>query len=317
MPVIFGKAPGKIILFGEHAVVYGQPAIAIPVARVNATARVIPNISGAPGLVRLVAQDIHLDAPLDRLPASHPLASAVRATLAEVSPNHTPAFTVLVDSSIPISAGMGSGAAVTVALIRALSAFLGHPLPDDRVSEIAFEVEKLHHGTPSGIDNTVIAYQKPVYFKKGFPPEILKVEKPTHWVIADSGQKTSTKTTVAAVRKLYEENPETVQGIFNRIGEIVIAARTTLTEAELTELGKLMNENQSLLQALNVSSDKLDMLCKVALDAGAVGAKLSGGGRGGNMISLAAPEDCDRVSRALKDAGATQVIETILREEDK
>lgn len=314
MPVIFGKAPGKIILFGEHAVVYGQPAIAMPVSRVNAIARVTPNISTSPGLVRLIAPDIDLDAPLDHLDEDHPLASAVRATLAEVSPHHTPAFTIQVNSTIPISAGMGSGAAVSVATIRALSAFLGRPLSDLRISELAFEVEKIHHGTPSGIDNTVIACQRPVYFRKGIPPEILQVEKPTHWIIADSGEKTPTKTTVGAVRDMYEDNPQVYGEIFSRIGAIADAARPALINGDLLTLGQLMNENQALLQSLQVSSAKLDDLCQVALNAGAKGAKLSGGGRGGNMIALAAQVDCDRISQALDEAGATQTIVTTLRE---
>ena len=314
MPVIFGKAPGKIILFGEHAVVYDQPAIAIPVSRVNATARITPNISAAPGLVRLIAPDIQLDTPLDRLPEDHPLASVVRATLSEVSPHHTPSFSIQVNSTIPISAGLGSGAAVTVAILRALSAFLGHPLPDEKISEMAFEIEKLYHGTPSGIDNTVIAYQEPVYFKKGTPLEVLKIEKPTWWIIADSGEKTPTKTTVAAVRQACEEDPEAYREIFNRIGSVADAARPALISGDLTALGKLMNENQALLQSLHVSSEKLDRLCQAALNAGAVGAKLSGGGRGGNMIALTSPQDCDRVSQALAAAGATQTIITTLRE---
>ncbi len=314
MPVVFGKAPGKIILFGEHAVVYGQPAIAMPVSRVNATARVTPNISASPGLVRLIAPDIDLDAPLDHLDEDHPLASAVRATLAEVSPHHTPAFTIQINSTIPISAGMGSGAAVTVAIIRALSAFLGRPLSEHRTSELAFEVEKIYHGTPSGIDTTVITYQKPVYFRKEMPPEILQVKKPTHWIIADSGEKTPTIAAVTAVRGLYEGNPQSYGEIFSRIGAIADAARPALVNGDLQALGQLMNENQSLLQSLQVSSVMLDSLCQAALDAGAKGAKLSGGGRGGNMIALAAQEDCDRISQALEEAGATQTIVTTLRE---
>lgn len=314
MPVIFGKAPGKIILFGEHAVVYGQPAIAMPVSRVNATARVTPNISASPGLVRMIAPDIDLDAPLDHLAEDHPLASAVRATLAEVSPHHTPAFTIQINSTIPISAGMGSGAAVTVAIIRALSAFLGRPLSEPRISELAFEVEKIHHGTPSGIDNTVIAYRKPVYFQKGMPLEILQVEKSTHWVIADSGEKTPTKTTVSAVRDLYENNPQVYGEIFDQMGTLSNDARPALISGDLPTLGQLMNKNQALLQSLQVSSAKLDDLCQAALAAGALGAKLSGGGRGGNMIALAAQEDCDRISQALEEAGATKTIVTTLGE---
>lgn len=314
MPIVFGKAPGKIILFGEHAVVYGQPAIAIPVLRVNATARVTPNINATPGLVHLQAAEIGLDADLSHLPEEHPLAAAVRATLAEITPHHTPAFTLQVNSTIPIASGMGSGAAVTVAIIRALSAFLGQPLPNARISELAYEVEKLHHGTPSGIDNTVITYQQPVYFKKETPLQILKIERPTRWLIADCGEKTPTKTTVAAVRALHAANPATTDAIFDHIGQISAAARAALIAGDLTILGRLMDENQSLLANLQVSSPALDRLIQAARQAGACGAKLSGGGRGGSMIALAALEDCDRISQALENAGATHVIATTLRE---
>lgn len=127
MPVIFGKAPGKIILFGEHAVVYGQPAIAIPVQDVTATARITPILNAGSGKVHVQAHDIQLDTMLNDLPEDHPLAAAIRATLEEITPYHTPSFTIQLDSTIPIAAGMGSGAAVTVAIIRALSAFLGKP----------------------------------------------------------------------------------------------------------------------------------------------------------------------------------------------
>ncbi len=96
----------------------------------------------------------------------------------EITPYHTPSFTIQLDSTIPIAAGMGSGAAVTVAIIRALSAFLGKPLPNERISEMAYEIEKIHHGTPSGIDNTVVTFQKPVYFQRGEPLQTLTPRSP-------------------------------------------------------------------------------------------------------------------------------------------
>ena len=314
MPVIFGKAPGKIILFGEHAVVYGQPAIAIPVMDVCATARVFPLLTEKPGVVRVQANDIRLDALLDDLPADHPLASAVRITLEEITPDHTPSFTLQLDSNIPISAGMGSGAAVTVAIIRALSAFLGGPLPNERISALAYEVEKLHHGTPSGIDNTVVTYQKPVYFQRDEPLQTLSIAQPTFWVIADTGEKTPTKKTVADVRASYNSDPEGYQAFFDTIGAVAQQARKALSTGNVEQLGELMNENQRFLKQLQVSSPALESLIKAARSAGAAGAKLSGGGRGGNMIALVPPEKTQQVAASLLGAGAVRVITTVLRE---
>ena len=314
MPVIFGKAPGKIILFGEHAVVYGQPAIAIPVLDVTATARVTPILGAAPGKVHIQAHDIQLDTLLSDLPEDHPLAAAIRATLQEITPNHTPSFTIQLDSTIPISAGMGSGAAVTVAIIRALSAFLGRPLPNERISELAYEIEKLHHGTPSGIDNTVVTFQKPVYFQRDEPLQTLALTQPTHWVIADTGEKTPTRETVADVRALHDKSPETCDALFSKIGQIVRDARLALSQGDIESLGALMNRNQALLQELQVSSPRLEKLITAAHEAGAAGAKLSGGGRGGNLIALAPREKVAQVEKHLLEEGAVRVLTTVLRE---
>jgi len=314
MPIVFKKAPGKIILFGEHAVVYGHPAIAIPVRKVSATARILPDISSQPGNIRIQAEDIQLDSDYTDLAENHPLAAAVRLTLQEIAPVHIPSFTIQISSTIPISAGMGSGAAVTVALIRALSSFLGASLSNETISNLTFEVEKIHHGTPSGIDNTVISFEKPIYFEQENTLETLKIKHPTHWVIADTGEKTPTHETVSAVREKHNENPEKYNAIFKSIGSITQKARRSLIQGDVDALGQLMDENQTLLEALGVSSPRLDTLIDKARTAGASGAKLSGGGRGGNMIALAHPDNIVDIERALTNAGAKRVIYTKLME---
>lgn len=313
MPVIFAKAPGKIILFGEHAVVYGQPAIAIPVNKVNATARVIPNIAAQPGEVRIQAPDIQLDASLSDLAQDHPLAYAVRMGLKAASLGQPPGFTLQISSSIPIAAGMGSSAAISVAIIRALGDFLGVSLSAEEISTLAFEVEKHQHGTPSGIDNNVIAHQQPVYYVRNQPIETLTIEQPTHWVIADSGQKTPTRETVSDVRKLYNSDPATFGEIFSQIGETTRNAREWLIKGEITRLGPLMDENQHLLENIGVSSPRLEQLIQAARDAGAAGVKLSGGGRGGSIIALSRPENIGQIETALLKEGAQRVITTILK----
>ncbi len=180
MPAISAAAPGKVILFGEHAVVYGRPAIAVPVMQVKARAVVTANPRGAPGEVRVQAPGIGLESTLQELDPAQPLAAAILGAASALKVKRLPACTIKITSTIPVAAGMGSGAAVSVAIMRALSAFLGHPLPDESVSRLAFEVEKIHHGTPSGIDNAVITYARPVYFVKGKPVETLQVGRPFH-----------------------------------------------------------------------------------------------------------------------------------------
>jgi mevalonate kinase len=312
MPVIFANAPGKIILFGEHAVVYGQPAIAIPVNQLKATARVMPNPSGQPGVIRIQAPQIQLDASLADLPIDHPIAAAVGLAFQAASINQPPAFTLQISSTIPISGGMGSSAAVSIAILRALTNFFGKPLTADQISALAYTVEEIHHGTPSGIDNNVIAHQKPVVYRRDQPIEFLSVKQPTHWVIGDTGETTPTHETVADVRQHFQANPERFSAFFEQIGDISRQAQQGLIDGDLPLLGRLMDQNQCLLEKMGVSSPALEHLNLAARRAGAMGAKLSGGGRGGNMIALAPSENTAEIKAALTDAGAKQVFTTIL-----
>ncbi|MCW5877579.1 MAG: mevalonate kinase [Anaerolineales bacterium] len=312
MAVTVASAPGKIILFGEHAVVYGQPAIAVPVTAVQAKARVQPDISAPSSRILVWAEQIGLDAALDELPIDNPLAAAVRAALVALGVPRPPAFRLHVSSTIPLAGGMGSGAAVSVAIVRAVSDFVGRPLADEQVNQIAFEVEKLHHGTPSGIDNTVVTYAQPVYFVKGRPVERLEVRRPLHWLIADSGLPAPTAETVGDVRRGWQADPGRYETLFSEIGLLARQAREALAAGDMAELGRLMNANQALLQQLDVSSATLDALTTAALAAGAAGAKLSGGGRGGNVIALVDEPQAAQVREALLAAGAKTIIDTRL-----
>jgi mevalonate kinase len=319
VPAFTASAPGKIILFGEHAVVYGQPAIAVPVIQVQARAVVTPEPGQAAGRVRLQAPGIGLDAGLARLPADDPLAAAVRGVFAALGVQRLPALSIRVTSTIPIAAGLGSGAAVSVAVIRALSACLGHPLDPEQVSALAFEVEKLHHGTPSGIDNTVITFARPVYFVRAGDPErrdlveTFPVPRPFSLVIGDTGVPSPTALAVGDVRWAWQAEPARYEALFAAAGRIAAAARQAIEEGRTGALGPLMDENQALLRAMRVSSPELEALIGAARAAGALGAKLSGGGRGGNMIALVEPEQAEPVARALRAAGATHTITTLVR----
>ena len=277
-------APGKIILLGEHAVVYGQPALAVPVTQVEAEVRIDKIFS--PG-IRLNAPNIQLNEKLETLASSHPLAATVRNTLDALEVNSLSNVSILIRSSIPVASGLGSGAAVSVAIIRALAKYLKKPLTDEQVSALAFETEKLYHGTPSGIDNTVVTYARPVYFVKEQPVEVLDVKKPFTIVIGDTGIPASTKKAVRDVRVQWHKNPERYETLFAAIGSIVNTARHLIESGIPESLGPLMNENHALLRRMTVSSPELEHLVEAARKAGALGAKMSCGGRGGNMIALA------------------------------
>jgi mevalonate kinase len=313
MPATSASAPGKVILFGEHAVVYGQPAIAVPVKQVAAKAIVSPLITGATGQIQIDAPDIAFASELSELPVDNPLAAAVNSTLNALGISNPPAFKLRISSTIPVAAGLGSGAAVSVAIVRAVADFLGQVLPDERVSALAFEVEKLHHGTPSGIDNTVVAFSKAVYFIKGQDPETFEVAKPFTLLIADTGIASPTKIAVGDVRAAWEAEPNKYEALFTQIGLLVMQARAAIESGDLASMGRLMAENHALLQSLNVSCTELDDLVRAALEAGALGAKLSGGGRGGNMIALVSQENADVVAAALEAAGAKGLIKTIVQ----
>ncbi len=301
------SAPGKIILFGEHAVVYGRPALAVPVAQVQATATV--SATSRTGLW-IEAPDVGLSSELSRLSPDHPLVAVIQSVLSALGISSPPPLTVHVTSTIPVASGLGSGAAVSIAIIRALSAFFGHPLPDERVSALTYEVEKLHHGTPSGIDNTVITYAKPVYFIKNQPIEIFQVAKPFTILIGDTGRASPTRAVVGDVRKLWEAEPVRFEKIFDSVAGIARKARKAIESGETHLLGALMNENHTLLQQMTVSSPELEHLVEAARAAGADGAKLSGGGRGGNMIALVRPENAKEISAALLKSGARRTIIT-------
>lgn len=305
--VVSASAPGKIILFGEHAVVYGHPALAVPVTQVQATVTVS---SGSHPGVWIEAPDVGLSAELSSLQSDQPLAAAVHILLSDLGIYSTPPLHIQVTSSIPLAAGLGSGAAVSVAIIRALSIYLARTLPDSRISALAYQVEKLHHGIPSGIDNTVVTYARPVFFVKGQSLQTFHPKTPFTLVIADTGIPAFTKESVNAVHRLWQTDPARWEQVFNEIGGIARLARAEIEHGTWKVLGYLMDRNHALLQQMNVSSTDLDHLVTVARDAGALGAKLSGGGRGGNMISLVDSRQAAAVAQALQSAGAVRTITT-------
>ena len=304
-------APGKIILVGEHAVVYGRPAVALPVNQVWAEATVEGGEEGQ-GVV-VVAADLGLTLSLKQLDpdrAPHPLEVTVTGVLEHLGLSTEENLTITVRSTIPIARGLGSGAAVSTAVTRAVAQHFAVELTSEEVSSLVFAVERLHHGTPSGIDNSVIAYERPVYFIRGERLETFQVGRALSLVIGDTGLASPTKDVVGAVRQAWQRARERYEDLFDRVGAIAVDVRQAMESGDLGTVGLMMDENHRLLQEMDVSSPLLDSLVDVAKRRGALGAKLSGAGRGGNMIALVSAETRDGVQRALASAGAERVIHT-------
>ena len=308
----YASAPGKFILFGEHAVVYGEPALAAPLQSLRAHASVSVTSSESPNGLFLTAEDISLSCYYGDLMSTHPLAATVHGALQAIGGLGVPSAHLRLGSTIPIGAGLGSSAATAAAVAQAIARFLQRELSREQLSRLVFEVEKLQHGTPSGIDNTVITYEQPVFFSRDRKAETLKLARPLSFVLADSGERSSTKSTVAAVRQGYDTNHKVYQAAFEEIGAIARAARAALADGKSKRLGELMQRNHVLLQKIGVSSPSLDRLAKAAVRAGAAGAKLSGAGLGGHVVAHLNQGQADHVISALKAVGARSVIMTEL-----
>jgi mevalonate kinase len=254
-----------------------------------------------------------VDSLLEDLLPENPIRVALEGVKSIIGIDYLPACTLKVTSTIPIASGLGSGAAVSVAIIRAMGAFLGKQLSDKLVSSTAFQVEKIHHGTPSGIDNTVVTYAQPVFFIKGKEVEVFETTRPFTLLIGNTGIPALTKESVGDVRSAWQADPKTYERLFAAAGSIAKTARQAMESGHPEWLGALMDENHELLQDMGVSSAKLDGLVMAAKNAGALGAKLSGGGRGGNMIALVKSEQVETVTAVLEGAGAIQVIRTRIK----
>jgi len=312
MPAISCSAPGKVILCGEHAVVYQKPAIAIPVFEGSTKCSILALPTAPHDETIIIAPNIGLKCQLSCLVDNHPIRVAINLVLKKLNLDHLPVCEIRIQSTLPTAAGLGSSASTSVALIRALSTFLGHSFTDNEVNQSAFEIEKIHHGSPSGIDNTVITYAKTLFFIKDQPYEFLLPGKPVTLIIADTGIKSSTSKVVSEVKQGYLENPKKYENLFNHIGDITLSVKNSFLEGDLISIGKLLTKNHLLLREMGVSCDKLDDLVDCALNHGALGAKLSGSGQGGNMIALVESDQAESLAAELKINGAVNTIVTHL-----
>ncbi len=307
-----GEAPGKILLLGEHAVVYGHPAIAIPLRSIRARVELEFTRNGG---IEVVAPDIgergtsQGDAP-ERV---RPLVRLAQSVLDFFSEPHR-GMRIQINSTIPIGRGMGSGAAVAVAVVRSVCQGLGRHLDADQVAELALEAEKVFHGSPSGVDNMVVARDEPIYFVSGRPARSIAVGPSVfRFVVADTGLASATREVVDQVKAGRDRDRARFDSFFWELGSMASVAREVIRSGSAEELGLCMNRAQQVLQALDVSCPELDKLVYVALENGAVGAKLSGGGRGGAMIALlGGNSDESQLVARLRLAGAESIFTTVL-----
>jgi mevalonate kinase len=267
-----GSACGKVILFGEHAVVYGKPGIAVPVNNVSFVVRLSDSKEFS------YETNVNLDEIQENKLKRLFLFLQDRLGLKKD-------INIRIESNLPVAGGLGSSASVSVALIRAIADHHNMSLSSSQINEIAFECEKIFHGSPSGIDNTVISYNCPIFYQeKNF--EFIKPKENFKLVIASTGIQSDTGEVVTDVRTRYNKEPERYEKILNNIEDVTIRARNAIINGNIKELGSLMTVNHELLKELGVSCPELDKLVNIALSSGALGAKMAGAGMGGNIVAI-------------------------------
>jgi len=293
------KARGKIILLGEHAVVYGRPALVVGIE------------NGAKATVHL-DQSSSIDVGGHKaVPGEGELGRAYQALLQNLN---APGLRAVVDLGIPAGCGLGASAAVGVALARAVLDLLhteGEMAnTDDRVLRAAHVWETVFHGKPSGIDASAATLGGCFVYTKDQKPDIVHLSQPLMLAVAVADKPANTRTMVEKVAAQLARAPERTQEIFESIGSLVTSAKGALAQGNVAALGPLMNRNHALLRELSVSTEPLDQACDVALLSGAIGAKLTGSGGGGCVVALS-ESTTEPVLRAWKARGVTCFQATI------
>lgn len=279
-----GVGFGKVVIAGEHAVVYGRHAIAAPVP-LTIKALVDDSSEGVELVIPSWDVEYRLTRDRDKRRSFERSAGVIfdRLGLADR------AMRIEVFPEVPRGMGLGGSAAMAVAIVRALDKHFRLGLSDAEVNNLAFESEKQAHGRPSGLDNTVASYGRAIIFRPGDPPlvETLQVGADIPFLVALSGQEGLTAKTVGRVREAWKQNRKLYERIFDEIDALTLQSVSAIADGDLNRLGELMNINHGLLNALQVSTPALEEMVDIARRAGAVGAKLTGGGGGGSILVLA------------------------------
>ncbi len=315
MKRVTASAPGKVTLFGEHAVVYGEPALVMSIGRrvyVSAELRGDSNVRIAasdlqlPGVtVTFAGNELVVETDYGRtLSAVAYLRSAV-----DIVSNYLNVFrgvNLFVRSEMPVGAGLGTSAAVAVATILAYANVLGYDLRKEELAKIGWEVEKSVQGTASPMDTSITTFGGVIKVRllgsNNYEIKKIQVNPSLPIVVGYVEREARTKDLIIKVRKLRERHPELVDNIIRTIGMLVEDAEKALVGNDLTLLGELMNVNQGLLDALGVSNKRLSDLIYAARAAGALGSKITGAGGGGCIIALA-PNNQEAVEVAMKLSG--------------
>lgn len=305
-----GVGFGKVILFNEHFVVYGLPAIVSAIGRV--TTAVVEKGSGSGTEIN----DCRPETPgykAEKLrEQQESLQRIFKFMNIDTEHNH---FKITLGGDLTAASGVGASAASCAAIARAFSEELGLNYSDEQVNQTAYEGEKGYHGTPSGIDNTAATYGGLIWYKRGGESQIMdrmKLMKPVEVVMGNTGIVADTKIVVADVKERKEKAAEKYTQIFKNADELVQEARKQLIAFDLPKLGLSMNKNHEMLQQIGVSCNELDVLVDLARDNGALGAKMTGTGRGGYMVALTPSQELqERVAVEIERKGFQALRTTI------
>jgi mevalonate kinase len=299
-----GKGYGKTILFGEHFVVYGLPAIASALGAF--TTADVEVFEGTGWTV----DDQRPATPGYKKKKYHQAMQSITNVIDHLKIDiENQKLEITFAGDLIAASGVGASAAQCTSLARALSDTFSLNLDDEKINEAAYEGEKAYHGTPSGIDNTASTYGGLIWFVKnlsGGKNTMDRLQSPRKMllVIANSGITASTTEVVADVRRLKEENPERFEKILSEYKKLAEEAKKALLEGDITTIGNLMNQNHKILQQITVSGEINDELVGISLENGAVGAKMTGTGRGGLVIALAENEGIrEKIANAIEKKG--------------
>lgn len=305
-----GRACGKVILIGEHVVVYGLPAIAVPLPdlTIEATVSFVTSVavSGGPLTPRTYAAGHQF------ICAPHAVAEGTNSSLAVAAEAAMhrwqiadEAVEVRIKSCVPPGRGLGSSAGCATAVVRALADLVGAPLDDHALHELVQGSEQIAHGQASGVDAAAVAAATPIRFEAGVVRPIV-IDRYFALVVADTGSSGGTRESVALVRHALLRNPTWSERRLAQAAAVIESAEASLRNGRLAALGRQLNEFHSLLDEFGVSTPQIERLVEAALAAGAYGAKLTGGGMGGCVLALTEPSYAATVRAALTAAGATR-----------